>query len=164
MPLADTLLRLAAVGLFEPRWTQAILNEVSRTLVNKFNLSVDQAARRESALRKHFPGAWVEGHEGLIPAMSNDPGDRHVLAAAVHAQIGVIVTANSRHFPPQALAAHHVESLSPSGFLLRLYRAEPQSVLACLIDQANAIDVPIDYLLQRLAVNAPEFVSTAKIL
>ena len=159
MPLADTLLRLAAVGMFEPKWTRGIINEVNRTLADKFGLTPGQVERREGALKRHFASAWIEGHENLVASMTNHPGDRHVLAAAVHSGTSVIVTANLRHFPAAALAAHGVESRSPGAFLLDLYRDQPQPVLACLMDQANVIGVPLAYLLKRLEVNAPEFVA-----
>jgi predicted nucleic acid-binding protein len=41
----------------------------------------------------------VEGYEPLIEVMTNDPGDRHVLAAAVRSHSDLIVTYNRRHFP-----------------------------------------------------------------
>ncbi|GIU77476.1 MAG: hypothetical protein KatS3mg005_0714 [Bryobacteraceae bacterium] len=54
--------------------------------------------------RRHFPEAWVEGHELLIPVTDNDPRDRHVLAAAVHSRSDLIVTSNRKDFPVESLA------------------------------------------------------------
>ena len=59
----------------------------------------EKARQREEELRRHFPEAWVEGYGPLIDAMTNDPGDRHVLAAAVRAHSELIVTYGRRHFP-----------------------------------------------------------------
>ena len=101
MPLADTLLRLAAgPRLYLPKWTDEIMAELSRNLVANFGLSEEQAGYRESEIRRHFPEAWVDGYQDLIPAMTNEPKDRHVLAAAVRSQAEVIVTYNRRDFPP----------------------------------------------------------------
>ena len=62
MPLADTLLRLAAgPRLYLPKWSDQIMVEVSRTLEENFGLSAQKAIYRESALRRHFPEAWVDG-------------------------------------------------------------------------------------------------------
>ena len=102
MPLADTLLRLAAgPGLFRPKWSDQIMAEVSRTLQQNFNLSPQKAAYRESQIRQHFPEALIDGYEDLIPQMTNHPKDRHVLAAAVGAGVKLIVTYNLKDFPPR---------------------------------------------------------------
>jgi len=47
--------------------------EVSRNLQENFGVTEQQTAYRESEIRKHFAEAWVEGYEGLIPAMTNHP-------------------------------------------------------------------------------------------
>jgi hypothetical protein len=87
MPLADTLLRLAEPpALYQPRWTDQILEEVKRTLIGRFRQSPKKAAYREAAMRTFFPHATVENFERLIPEMQNHPKDRHVLAAAVSCQ------------------------------------------------------------------------------
>jgi predicted nucleic acid-binding protein len=46
----------------------------------------------------------VEVPEGLAKVMTNHPGDRHVLAAAVTAKADIIVTSNLKHFKPKDLA------------------------------------------------------------
>ena len=46
-----------------------------------------------------------------------DPDDRHVLAAAIRAGAQVIVTANLRDFPADALRAWDVEAMSPDEFV-----------------------------------------------
>lgn len=50
--------------------------------------------------------------------MTNDPKDRHVLAAAVRANAEVIVTFNTRDFPDNALKDYEVAAVHPDGFLL----------------------------------------------
>src|SRR5262249_14096381 len=95
MPLADALLRMAeAPRLYLPTWSQAILDEVTRNLIEKWSMEPEKARRREDAIRRHFPEALVEGFEPLIDAMMNDPKDRHVLAAAVRSHAQLIVTYN----------------------------------------------------------------------
>src|ERR1017187_6892216 len=104
MPLADTLLRMAeAPRLYVPRWSQLIMEEVTRNLVKKWQMPADKARRREDEIRRHFPEAWVEGFDPLIGVMTNDPGDRHVLAAAVRSHAELIVTYNRRHFPANSV-------------------------------------------------------------
>ena len=79
MPLADTLLRLAAgPRLFLPKWSDEIMVEVNRTLLETFGLSAQKAMYRESEIRRHFPEAWIEAYEKSIPAMTSHLKDRHV--------------------------------------------------------------------------------------
>ena len=103
MPLADILLRLAAQGLYQHKWSETIMLEVSRTLRESFGLSAAKAQYREKEIRRHFSEAWVEGFDKLIPKMTNHPKDRHVLAAAVRAKAQIIVTYNGKDFPPAPL-------------------------------------------------------------
>ena len=100
MPLADTLLRLAGARLYLPKWTDQIMGEVARNLGTTFGLSEDQLKYRENEIRRHFPEAWVHSYEDIIPAMTNDPKDRHVLAAAGELQSRVDRLIQHEGFPP----------------------------------------------------------------
>jgi hypothetical protein len=161
MPLADTLLRLAAgPRLYLPKWSDRIMAEVSRALQQNFDLSPQKAAYRESQIRQHFPEAWVEGYDDLIPEMTNDPKDRHVLPAAARASVRVIVTNNLKDFPPVSLAPYSISVQGPSTFLRSLYVTAPSAVIETLQAQASAIGRNTDYLLSRLRINAPAFVAT----
>jgi hypothetical protein len=57
--------------------------------------------------------------------MTNELGDRHVLAAAVRSQSELIVTYNRRHFPAASLQPWDVEVQGPSSFLHGLYELDP---------------------------------------
>jgi predicted nucleic acid-binding protein len=52
-----------------------------------------------SQLREYFADAWIEGYADLVSSMTNDPKDRHVLAAAIRGGCESIVTFNTRDFP-----------------------------------------------------------------
>lgn len=159
MPLADTLLRLAAEPrLYLPRWTDHIMTEVARNLQDNFRLTAEQTAYRESEIRKHFGEAWVEGYEDLIPAMTNHEKDRHVLAAAVRCGAETIVTYNLRDFPRSALAPYSITAQGPSTFLKNFYALDRDVVRHALEEQAVDIRKPLEYLLERLRVNVPGFV------
>lgn len=99
----DTLLRIAEQGAFRPHWSSDVLDELQRNLVSKAGLPSERAARRIDAMNRAFPDAEVHGYERLTGAMSCDPKDRHVLAAAVHGRCEVLVTFNVRDFPPSSL-------------------------------------------------------------
>ena len=159
-PLFDTLLRVAHAGLYECRWSQQILADVERTLVERLSQPPDRARRRISAMRDAFPHAEVEGHEQPIDAMRNDPKDRHVLAAAVRAGASAVVTANLKDFPPAALQPYGVEPVHPDDFLLDLLDLDEPTVLQVLVEQSQAYldpPVPLDRLLRQLVPTTPRF-------
>ncbi|HEV3040296.1 MAG TPA: PIN domain-containing protein [Candidatus Angelobacter sp.] len=159
MPLADTLLRLAAgPQLYLPKWTDRIMAEVSRNLQENFDLTSEQAAYREREIRRHFPEAWVEGYEDLIPSMTNNQKDRHVLAAAVRADAGLIVTYNAKDFPQAAISPYSITVQGPSTFLTTLYHIDSNSVMQSIEEQAAAINKSVQYVLNRLRINVPHFV------
>jgi hypothetical protein len=65
--LCDTLLRLAeSPPLFEPKWTDEIIQETTRTLQSKLNWPHSLTAYLESELRIHFSEAWIQDYKPLI--------------------------------------------------------------------------------------------------
>lgn len=90
--LSSLLLTLAEHGLYEPRWSESILEETERTLIQKLHLSPDLARRRLGSMRTDFPEAAVFGFEELMPGLQCDPKDRHVLAAAISGGVDTLVT------------------------------------------------------------------------
>ena len=85
--LCDTLLRLAEPPrLFEPKWSDEIIRETARTLESKPGWPNTLTAHLEKELGAHFSEAWISGYESLIPRMTDDEKDRHVVAAAVHGE------------------------------------------------------------------------------
>jgi len=159
MPLADTLLRMAeAPRLYLPKWSQTIMDEVTRNLIAKWELASEKARRREEELRRHFPEAWVEGFEPIINVMTNNPGDRHVLAAAVRSHSELIVTYNRRHFPVASLQPWEIDVQGPSTFLRGLYDLDAGLFVGKLHEQAAKIEVSLPRLLHSLAKHVPGFV------
>jgi len=159
MPLADTLLRMAETPrLYLPKWSQMIMDEVTRTLIEKWDLAPEKAHRREQELRLHFPESWVEGFEPLIDVMTNDAGDRHVLAAAVHSHSELVVTYNRRHFPDSSVRSWEIEVQGPSTFLRGLYDLDAGLFVSKLHEQASAIGNRLPQLLGNLSKNVPGFV------
>lgn len=55
--LCDTLLRLAEHDLYQPLWSERILNEVHHSVTRKEGVSL--VARRIAAMRRRFPEAMV---------------------------------------------------------------------------------------------------------
>src|SRR5215471_8906788 len=161
MPLADTLLRMAeAPRLYLPKWSQSILDEVTRNLIEKWRMERVKARRREDVIRRHFPEAWVEGFEPLIDVTTNDPKDRHVLAAAVRSHAQLIVTYNGRHFPPASVQPWEIEVQAPSTFLRGIYDLDAGLFVHKLHEQARTIGVTVERLLLSLHKNTPVLLIT----
>lgn len=135
--LRDTLLRLAERELFRPLWSQDILDELDRNLIAA-GIGTSSIKRLVAEMRGAFVDAEVEGYASLIPQMTCDPKDRHVLAAAVRANAAAIVTFNLDDFPAGSLAEYRIDVLHPDQFLLDLLDLTPQTVADELEQQAKA--------------------------
>lgn len=160
--LRDTLLRLAERDLYRPRWSALILAEVIRNLVKDRRSTEDGAYRLIALMRREFPGAEVLIPSQLVAQLTNAIEDRHVLAAAVEARAGTIVTSNLKHFPMPALLPYGIEAVSPDTFLERLYLAAPALVVEVLRTQAaDLVNPPMNLreVLDMVALHAPQFVS-----
>ena len=127
-PIRDLLLELAEASLFQPRWTHAIQEEWTGSLLRRQRMGPAALARTRAIMEASFPNCLVNGYEELIPQVAlPDPGDRHVLAAAIAGNCSVIVTQNLRDFPASALAPHEIVAQHPDGFLSDLLARAPES-------------------------------------
>ncbi len=132
--LRDSLLRLAERGLFAPAWSADILEELHRNLIGA--LSEDSVDRTIAAMRTAFPAAEIDGHRDLIPALTCDSKDAHVLAATIHGRADLLVTLNTKDFPADSTEPHAVEVVTPDMLLLGLLDRAPRTVLSVLHEQA----------------------------
>jgi hypothetical protein len=97
--------------------------------------------------------------------MTNDPKDRHVLAAAVASDAQAVVTLNLKHFPIAVCEPLAIEPLHPDSFLLDLYSLDSDGVLAVLERQAATLTrspMTTNDLLDRLAATVPNFAQTLR--
>lgn len=142
MPLCDTLMRAAEAELYELRFSQEILDGATRNLVKDGRMTEAKAAYFQEQIKTNFPDAMVEVPEYLVAAMTNDPGDRHVVAAAIVAKAEVIVTANIKHFPVEALAPYEIEAWHPDDFLVYLDEQNPGTMIKVIEQQSNELKNP----------------------
>ncbi len=132
MPVMDTLLRLAEEPAFyTPKWSAHIIQELRKTLADKFKYSPQQVERRIEAMESTFPSAMVTGYENLIDSMENGAKDRHVLAAAVKCGAHAIVSDNVKDFPRESLAPYGLECLTADQFLKHQYHLKPGRIYQC---------------------------------
>lgn len=158
--LCDTLLRLSEPPrLFEPKWSEEIIQETIRTLEMKLGWPDSLTAHLEAELRDHFGEAWIGDYESLIPRMTNDEKDRHVAAAAARCEASIIVTFNLRHFRPEHLKLWGIQALHPQSFLIGIFREEQSLVMAKLEQQAADRGRGLRQLLDILSATVPEFVA-----
>jgi predicted nucleic acid-binding protein len=160
--LRDTMLRAAARGLFQVYWSEQILEEARRNLLESAAMTEEQAERLMATMRRAFPEATVHGHESLIDGMPNDPKDRHVAAVAVKAGAQVIVTRNLKDF---ASLPEGIDAQSPDAFLESLVDLDRDGVVALVVEQAAALQKPartVEEILSALGKMVPEFVQALR--
>lgn len=128
----DFLLSLAIECLYRPVWSAVILGELEyheAAKLIKRGKTLDQATERAQRLitqmRTAFDDAEVHGWEGLEGSYGlPDPDDEHVVAAAVVASAGAIITLNFRDFPPNRLPAG-IRAIAPAEFAASTVSLDP---------------------------------------
>lgn len=124
-------LELAAEGVVEPLWSARLLEEWARVAERRGEGAL---ARAEIArLRAARPEAEVPaapGREAELAARFDlpDPGDLHVLAAALEGGAEVLVTFNLRDFPRRAMAALGLPARHPDTAAMQLFAADADAV------------------------------------
>jgi predicted nucleic acid-binding protein len=138
--LRDLLIRIAAAGLVQAKWTEQILDEVFRNIrKNRPDLSEEQLLRTRSLMLTAVRDCLVTGHEPLIPSVDlPDPDDRHVLAAAIRARAQVIVTNNLKDFPTQALRQWDIDPKDADDFVSDQIGLDAKVVWSCVQQIANS--------------------------
>jgi hypothetical protein len=151
-PVRSVLLWIAALGGFSPLWTERILAEVEKNLVEAQRLSPPQWERLRAAMTAAFPEAMLDQDpvNALESRMPNHPNDRHVLAAAVAHEADLVITNNLRHFKKADLEPLGVRALSADQLLCELLSVAPNLVCDALERQAGAMRVPCQWTIAQL--------------
>jgi predicted nucleic acid-binding protein len=138
--LRDVLLTLAAMGYYDPVWSEQIIDEMRRNVLHD-HPDIDPQhfdAVTIAALRRAFPEAWIDVPATLIAQMDNAPGDRHVLATAVAASAHLVVTANTADFhSARFVESGQVRIEDPAVFLAAALE-EHEDVMAAVLEHLAA--------------------------
>ncbi|WP_447946598.1 PIN domain-containing protein [Microbacterium lacticum] len=140
----DFLLSLAIEGTYRPTWSSAILDELQfheEAKLVKRGMPVAEAGRRAAtliaAMRREFADAEVDGWQPLEGTFGlPDPDDEHVLAAAVIAGAGAIVTENLKDLPADRIPPG-IQVLSVREFAKNTVALNPRLALAAVHEIAS---------------------------
>jgi hypothetical protein len=142
--LRDLLIRVAISDLFKARWTGRIHDEWIRNLAkDRPDIPRERLARTRELIDASVPDCLVEDYEPLIALVDlPDADDRHVLAAAIRANAGVIVTLNLKDFPDAHVARFGISVQHPDEFLAHLFDLRPAAVCAAVREMRSALKSP----------------------
>lgn len=158
--VTDLLLTLATRRVIRVHWSTEILDEVKRNLVERPDMTAEAIDYRIDRMNAALPDALADAPADLADAMPVNTKDQHVLAIAVHLEVGLLVTNNLRDFPADACAACGVEPLGPDEFVTRVVRQDLVTVREVLGEMAaRRRNPPLDpgQLVERLSVPLPSF-------
>jgi hypothetical protein len=171
--LRNLLLWIAAEGGLDPFWTERILDEARRNLIEDGVLAPEQWDHLRAAMLTAFPDAMLDqpAADAIEHEMPNDEKDRHVLAAAVAGNVELVITSNLRHFEQADLDKVGTQALSPDQLLCELLAVEPTVIHAAMERLVMVMRIPrpwsVPELLGRLAglghgdAIAPRFAAAA---
>jgi hypothetical protein len=124
--LRDFLIRLAIhgrrQGVMRAKWTGRIHREWIRAVLrDRPDLPRGALLRTRQLMDQHVRGSRVHGYQRWEQRLTlPDPNDRHVLAAALACVADVIVTFNTKDFPPEVLSPFHMAAVTPDSFVHQL--------------------------------------------
>ncbi len=154
--LRDLLIRIAQhPHLVQAKWTEEILDEVANALrKNLPDISDEKVSRLLELMNVAVRDCLVSGYEPLVETLElPDPGDRHVLAAAIRVNAQVIVTRNVKDFPAGRLAQWDIKAKTPDNFVRDVIGISREAVWACIqqiVDSRRRRPVTIDDVLSEL--------------
>ncbi len=114
----DLLLSLAKGEMFTPLWSDKILDEVQRKLLQ--NLDIDFRQTRQ-IMTNVFPMALVKDYEQFESEINfPDLNDKHVVAAALKSSADLIVT-NDKKFISEYLDVYGLSAMEVDQFLVYIF-------------------------------------------
>ncbi len=167
--LRHLLIWLAVTEAFDARWTAAVQDEWTQSLLaDQPHLDAAKIARTRQLMDIFIPDGLVAGYEAHIPTLTlPDADDRHVLAAAIHCGASIIVTKNLKDFPTSVLAALNIEAMHPDAFVGRLLDEQPEAAIQAVrchrADLKNPPRSPAEYIAALEMQNMPATAATLRL-
>jgi hypothetical protein len=138
------LLQLAVADIYKARWTERIHREwIENLLENEPHRQREALERTRDLMNQATRDALIWDYEGLIGSLElPDPDDRHVLAAAIVGRCDVIVTANLKDFPEDALRPFGIDAQHPDEFLRNHLNLAPGLFCSCVQKVRRRLQTP----------------------
>lgn len=116
--LTDVLLTFADFNLFSPIFSEEVLQEATRTFIDKLGKTPDFVMRYIEQIRT-IDSAYLSSPQPPLctAAVIPDVDDRHVVAAAYNGNAEFIITFNLKDFPNEQLETMGLTALHPDDFL-----------------------------------------------
>ena len=127
--MREVVLGVAKEGLFQPLWSDRILNEWALAAEKLGPEGAAQARSEIALLQVAWPDAIAPPASGIAARLwLPDTNDRHVLAAAIAGSADAIMTANAKDFPRNILAEEGLSRIDPDGYLFLCWQGHPETV------------------------------------
>lgn len=152
-PVRDILLSLAHQGLYHARWTSAINDEwIDNLALNRPDIDVARLRATAQRMAQAIPDSLILGYESFISSIVlPDPGDRHVVAAALVGHADAIITFNLKDFPLDKLTPLSLEAQHPDDFVVNQLHLNLTEALKAIKAMRARLERPSQTAAQLLA-------------
>ncbi len=154
--LREILLGAADRGLYQPIWSERILQEWVRATAKLGPVAQMQAEGEAVMLRARFPKANMRAFPEIeARLLLPDANDLHVLALGIGGHADCIVTVNNIDFPRHVLAAEGLSRRDPDSLLWELWSHHPDEIEASIgvvhatAQRISGQEIPLKSLLKR---------------
>ena len=131
--LRDTVLSLAVERLYHARWSATIHDEWTRNLAKDRPGMATRLPAVFALMNASVPDCLVTNYEKLADSIEfPDPGDRHVVAAAIVGHADAIVTFNTKDFPVAVLQPYGIEVQHLDEFLMNQLQLQKIPALSAI--------------------------------
>lgn len=139
--IMDVLLTLSENLLFTWIWTDELLDEWERVIVERGRRTTESARSVTDAVRTWFAASRLDPadyRDAISDELSPDPADRAHVAACLGGRVDVLLTRNAKDFQTARLTKDGVRIMTADQYLVVLLRRRPQAVHDSVVAAAAA--------------------------